>query len=222
MVGDRFRPNPMVKVKICGITNLEDALNAIDAGCDALGFVFYKKSPRYIEPKRAKEIIEKLPEKILKIGVFVNEKEKSIRSIANLCKLDMLQFHGNESPEFCQKFGGFRVIKAFRVKDKIDLSEILRYNTFAYLFDAFVKSKRGGTGKRFNWGLLRPLAGIRQQIFLSGGINANNAKRAIQVVWPDWIDVSSSVEIRPGKKDQTKVKEFIEAVNNRDSDHLYA
>lgn len=201
------------KVKICGITNLKDALNALEAGCDALGFVFYKKSPRYITPKEASGIIKNLPKNIFKIGVFVNEKEKNIRKIAKLCGLKMLQFHGDESCGFCKNFGGFKIIKAFRIKEKLDLSRILRYNTFAYLFDTFVKSRPGGTGKQFNWDLLACLD-IKQPIFLSGGINANNVKRAIQVIHPDWIDVSSSVELRPGKKDHSKVKELIKAVKS--------
>lgn len=211
--GHQVRRSP-VKVKICGITNLEDALNAVEAGCDALGFVFYKKSPRNILPEKARDIIDKLAKNAVKIGVFVNEKEKNIRKTAKLCLLDMLQFHGDESRGFCKKFKDSKVIKAFRIKDKIDLSKILRYNTFAYLFDTFVKSKPGGTGRSFNWDLLRYLGAIKKPVFLSGGLNAKNVKRAIQVVRPDWIDVSSSVEIRPGKKDHKKVKRFIELIKN--------
>ena len=202
----------MIKVKICGITNLEDALNSVKAGCNALGFVFYRKSPRYITPKKASRIIKHIPAHISKIGVFVNAKEKTIKRIAKLCNLDMLQFHGNESPEFCKKFKGYKIIKAFRVKDKMVPGQIIKYKTFAYLFDTFVKSKMGGTGKKFNWMLLRHLSSFRKLIFLSGGLNAKNVKEAIKQVRPDWLDVSSSVEIKPGKKDHKKVKEFIEIV----------
>jgi phosphoribosylanthranilate isomerase len=124
----------------------------------------------------------------------------------------MIQFHGNESPEFCKKFKGYKIIKAFRVKDKIELKNLLNYKTFSYLFDTFVKSKMGGTGKKFNWTLGRHLKGLRKLIFLSGGLNARNVTEAIKQVRPDWLDVSSSVEIRPGKKDYKKVKEFIEIV----------
>jgi len=202
----------MIKVKICGITNLEDALNSVNAGCDAVGFVFYKKSPRYITPQKAKGIINRLSPDVIKIGVFVNAKEKQVKRIAKLCNLDMLQFHGEESPEFCDKFNGFKVIKEFRINDRIDLKNMLKYKPFAYLLDTFVKSKRGGTGKQFNWELAKHINGIKKPIFLSGGLTAKNVKRAIKQVRPDWVDVSSSVEIKPGKKDHKKVKEFIETV----------
>src|SRR3989338_3327711 len=201
----------MIKVKICGITNLEGALDSVKAGCNALGFVFYRKSPRYLTPKKASRIIKHIPPYILKVGVFVDAKEETIKRIAKLCNLDMLQFHGNESPEFCQKFKGYKIIKAFRVKDKIDLENLLNYKTFAYLFDTFVNSKSGGTGKKFNWARVRHLKGLRKPIFLSGGLNAKNVKEAIRKAHPDWVDVSSSVELKPGKKDSKKVKEFIEA-----------
>ena len=204
----------MVKVKICGITNLEDARDSVKAGCNALGFVFYKKSPRYIEPDKAKAIIERLPKNIIKIGVFVNGKEKEIKKVARLCRLDMLQFHGDESPEFCKRFKGYKIIKAFRVKDKINLSKISIYKTFAYLFDTFVKSRIGGTGKSFNWKLLDALDRISCPVFLSGGLNAKNVKEAIKKVKPAWVDASSSLEIRPGKKDRNKIREFINVVKN--------
>ena len=201
----------MVKVKICGITNLEDALNSVRAGCDALGFVFYKQSPHYITPQKAKQIIKKLPKDIIKVGVFVNAKEETIRHIAKFCGLDILQFHGNEYPEFCQRFKGGKIIKAFRIKDKIDLLKILRYKTFAYLFDTFIKSKPGGTGRKFNWELLKDLEDIKRPIFLSGGLNEKNIKEALESVHPAWVDVSSSVEIKPGKKDYKKIRKFIKA-----------
>ena len=202
----------MVKAKICGITNLDDAKVSLGAGCDALGFVFYKKSPRYIAPPLAKEIIVQLPKNILKTGVFVNEKEKEIKKIARLCNLDILQFHGDESPEFCDKFNGYKVKKAFRVKRCLDAKSVSRYKPFAYLFDTFTKSKAGGTGKRFDWRLIRHINGLKRPVFLSGGLSAKNVEDAIRCVHPDWVDVCSSVEIRPGKKDHRKVKEFIKAV----------
>ena len=202
----------MVKVKICGITNLEDAKASACAGCDAVGFVFYKKSSRYIVPEKARDIIKQLSGRIIKIGVFVNAREKTVKRIAKLCGLNILQFHGKESLKFCSKFKGHKIIKAFRVKDKIDPRQILKYKTFAYLFDTFVKSESGGTGKNFNWKLVRHIDGLTRPVFLSGGLTANNVKKAIEVVQPDWVDVSSSVEIKPGKKDGKKVKEFIGAV----------
>jgi phosphoribosylanthranilate isomerase len=201
----------MVKVKICGITNLEDARASVDAGCDALGFVFYKKSPRYIAPERARWIIKHLPPYIIKIGVFVNAREKSIRRIAKLCGLKILQFHGNESPQFCAKFKDYKIIKAFRVGDSIDLKELLKYKVFAYLFDTLIKLKIGGTGKKFNWELISRLDGLKCPIFLSGGLHAKNVKEAIKTVHPDWVDACTCLEMRPGKKDHKQVREFVSA-----------
>jgi phosphoribosylanthranilate isomerase len=205
----------VVRVKICGITNLKDALASVDAGCDALGFAFFKKSPRYIRPEKAGRIARALPRSLIKIGVFVNAREKSIKRIAKLCCLDMLQFHGNESPEFCRRFKGYKIIKVFRVKDRIDREDLLKYRPFAYLFDTFVKSKPGGTGEKFNWKLIRHLKGIRQPIFLSGGLSAGNVRKAIKVAHPDWVDVCSSIELVPGRKDHLKVKKFIKAAKGR-------
>jgi phosphoribosylanthranilate isomerase len=204
----------MVRVKICGITNLADARGTIVAGADALGFVFYKKSPRYIAPQQAACLIRKLPRKILKVGVFVNSRESYIRKVARQCGLDLLQFHGQESPAFCRRFARYRVIKDFRVKDKIGRKDILRYKVFAYLFDAFSPAKFGGTGKRFNWRLLRDLGKIKRPVFLSGGLNARNVRQAIRLARPDWIDVSSSVEASPGKKDAAKLRAFINKVGD--------
>lgn len=201
-----------IKAKICGITNLEDALASINAGCDALGFVFYKKSPRYINPEKAYEIIRRLPKNIIKVGVFVNSKENTIKDIAKTCGLDILQFHGDESPEFCGRFKDYKVIKAFRIKDGLDLEDVLRYNPFAYLFDTYVKSKPGGTGKTFNWELIKHVDDIKRPIFLSGGLTEKNVRDAIEKVRPDWVDVSSSVEIIPGKKNHKKIKEFLKVV----------
>lgn len=199
----------MVKVKICGITNLEDARAAVNAGCDALGFMFYKKSPRYISPLKAKAIIRQLPKNIVKIGVFVNARKEDVARIAKLCRLNMLQFHGSESPEFCLQFCNYKVIKAFRIKNKIDLKQILRYKTFAYLFDAFVRHKPGGTGKQFNWDLMTGLSGVKQPVFLSGGLNPGNVSRAVNKVRPEWVDASSSLENYPGKKDKAKMDKFV-------------
>jgi len=205
----------MVKVKICGITNLQDAQAAVEAGCDALGFVFYKRSPRYIAPEKAKEIIKQISKQVIKVGVFVNTEEKTIKNIAKLCGLDILQFHGNESPKFCQRFRHYKIIKAFRIKNRIGSKNILKYRASAYLFDAFVKSRPGGTGRKFDWSLIRDIIDdIKRPIFLSGGLTKDNVKVAIKVINPDWVDVSSSVEIRPGKKDMEKIKKFVDIVKS--------
>jgi phosphoribosylanthranilate isomerase len=201
----------MVKVKICGITNREDALASFKAGCDALGFLFYKKSPRYIDPRRACRLIAQLPPKVIKIGVFVNAREATVRRIAGSCKLDMLQFHGDESPEFCARFKGYKIIKAFRIKKKIDLRKIAQYKVFAYLLDTYDRARRGGSGKQFDWSLACRLTEIRATVFLSGGLTEKNVRHAIQKVHPQWVDASSSLEASPGKKDHGKLSKFVKA-----------
>ncbi|MDD5347917.1 MAG: phosphoribosylanthranilate isomerase [Candidatus Omnitrophica bacterium] len=206
----------MVKVKICGITNLPDAQAAVGAGCDALGFVFYKKSPRYIEPRRAAEIIRGLPKQVVKIGVFVNASERFIRKTARLCRLDMLQFHGEESPAFCRRFRGFKVIKGFRVKDGIDIRGCLRYRVFAYLFDAFSSRAYGGTGRTLRWSFVaRDLAGVKTTIFLSGGLDERNVARAIRCIRPAWVDASSCLEKAPGEKDHARIRGFVRKAKRR-------
>lgn len=201
----------MAKVKICGITNLDDARAAVNAGCDALGFVFFKKSPRYIEPDRAKEIIRQIPKRIIKIGVFVNSAERLVKRIAASCKLDILQFHGAQSPEFCAKFKSYKIIKVFRVKNKIDRNQLRKYDAFAFLFDSFTRSKIGGSGKKFDWELIGCLAGSAKPVFLSGGLDEKNVRLAIKAAKPDWVDVSSGIELSPGKKDHKKMEKFIRA-----------
>jgi phosphoribosylanthranilate isomerase len=202
----------MVKIKICGITNLEDALNSVKSGCAALGFVFYKKSPRYISPGKAWRIIKKIPKNIFKVGVFVNSPKEEVERIAKLCGLDMLQFHGDESADFCSQFAGYKTIKAFRLKGVFSLKDIKEYRTFAYLFDTYNREKLGGTGKAFDWKRLNGLRKIKKPVFLAGGLTPKNVAAAVERVRPDWVDVSSSVEIRPGKKDHNKIKKFIEEV----------
>ncbi|MBU0549266.1 MAG: phosphoribosylanthranilate isomerase [Candidatus Omnitrophica bacterium] len=199
----------MVKVKICGITNLEDALYSLEQGADALGFVFYKKSPRYIKPEQAKAIIKKLPRGVKKVGVFVNAKEASIKKIAASLRLDILQFHGNESRVFCRKFRRFKVIKAFRLKDKISPVDITDYEVWAYLFDTYAKNKFGGTGKQFNYSCLSGLGALGKTIFLAGGLNQRNVSKALKLFPASWVDASSSLEKYPGKKDKAKLKKFI-------------
>jgi phosphoribosylanthranilate isomerase len=199
----------MVKVKICGITNLEDALYAVKQGADALGFVFYKKSPRYIKPEKARVIISKLPKFVKKVGVFVNARESTIKRLTRNLKLDMLQFHGDESDDFCRRFRNFKIIKAFRVRKKIHLTDLSKYNVWAYLFDTFARNKFGGTGEKFDWRLLSGLKGLKKTIFLSGGLNPQNIRKALKSFSAHWVDSSSSLEKYPGKKDFRKVKRFI-------------
>lgn len=205
----------MVKVKICGITNLEDALFSYFAGADALGFVFYNKSPRYITPLKARKICLILPKKVLRVGVFVDASVARVRKIARACRLDLLQFHGHESAAYCQKFPGYRVVKAFRVRGKQDLAGVSEYKTFAYLFDSFSALRPGGTGNKFNWKILPRAAKIGRTVFVSGGLSAGNVRRAIQQLAPDWVDLSSSLESRPGKKDHRLILKFMQALPKR-------
>lgn len=213
----------MVKVKICGITNLEDALFSYFSKADALGFIFYKKSSRYIDPQKVCNIARILSKKISLVGVFVNEKVSIVKKIAKLCKLDMLQFHGEESLEYCQQFKGYKVIKAFRVRTKNDLADIAKYKTFAYLFDSFSHVNPGGSGKRFNWKILAQTDTIelikvnrdkntKPVVFLSGGLTCANVKQAIKLLKPDWVDLSSGLELKPGKKDHQKIQKFMQVV----------
>ena len=201
----------MVKVKICGVTNLEDALAALFSGADAIGFVFYKNSPRFIEPLKARNISRILPKKILRAGVFVNAPGIKVKQAAKLCNLDILQFHGDESPGYCGQFPGYKVVKAFKVAGKIDLAKIKKYQTYGCLFDAFSKNQSGGTGKKFNWNLLKNIDKISGQVFLAGGLNSRNVKSAVKRLRPDWVDASSSLESRPGKKDHKKIQQFVKA-----------
>jgi phosphoribosylanthranilate isomerase len=212
----------MVKVKICGITNLEDAMSAIAGGADAIGFVFYPKSPRYVRPEDASRIIGKLSKKAMRvkrIGVFVNARPARIKRCAALCKLDMVQLHGNESPLVCGRCQPLPVIKAFRVAGPVDTLKLSSYKTFAYLFDTYAAETKGGTGTVFDWkslGGIRGRRGLRVPggIFLSGGLNSRNVGKAIRMVQPEWVDVSSSLESRPGRKDRRKIAAFINAAKN--------
>jgi phosphoribosylanthranilate isomerase len=201
----------MIKVKICGITNLEDALAALFSGAGALGFIFYKKSPRYISPLKARNISRILPKKISRVGVFVDEDARTVKKLARFCGLDMLQFHGRETPAYCRKFKGYKVIKAFLVKKELDLAKISEYKGCAWLFDTYTKGSSGGTGKKFNWNLLRNAVKMKHPVFLSGGLTARNVGRSIKLLKPDWVDVSSALESMPGKKDHKKIKRFIQA-----------
>ena len=203
-----------IKVKICGITNLEDALASFFAGSDALGFVFYKKSPRNIGLNQAQNISRILPKKILRVGVFVDEDISTVKKIAQACALDMLQFHGQESPDYCQKFKGYKIIKAFRIAKPSDLDKISGYKTDAYLFDSFSPVQIGGTGNKFNWKILAQTAKMKPIVFISGGLTASNVAKAVELLKPDWVDVSSSIESRPGKKDHKKIQRFIQTVRS--------
>lgn len=196
----------MIKIKICGITNIEDALAAVEAGADALGFVFFEKSPRNILPEQAAAIIRRLPPFVQTVGLFVNEQVAVINSIADRCGLDIVQLHGDETPEFCTGVKR-RVIKAFRVRDQSSLDQIGEYDVTACLLDAWSPAARGGTGETFNWELAAAAAASRC-IVLAGGLTPENVAEAMAAVRPYAVDVSSGVEIAPGCKDRRKMFEF--------------
>ena len=197
----------MVKVKICGITNLEDALAAAEAGADAIGFVFYPESPRFIDPGKARAIIARLPAFITSVGVFVDESEDLIRRIIREGGIQVLQFHGSESPILCTRFRE-KAVKAIRIKDEESIREMQMYDVDTFLLDTMVEGIRGGTGKTFNWKYAE-MAKEHGRIILSGGLNASNVGEAIRRVRPYGVDVSSGVEISPGKKDHHKIIEFV-------------
>lgn len=198
-----------VRVKICGITNLYDALAAVDFGADALGFVFFSKSPRCISYNKAAEIIRKLPSFITTVGVFVNEKIENIEKAIYSTGIDVVQLHGDEPPEMCNL--SRRIIKAIRVKSHESLDPLIKYKdkVSAFLLDTFTPNVFGGSGQIFNWDIAidaKPFG----RIILSGGLTTDNIVEAIRRVKPYGVDVSSSIESEKGKKDHKKMKLFIE------------
>jgi phosphoribosylanthranilate isomerase len=197
----------MVRVKICGITNQKDAFAALDAGADALGFVFYNGSPRNIAREDAARIIEQLPPFIQTVGLFVNESIETINNIADLCGLDVIQLHGDETPQFCNSINR-RVIKALRIKDISSLEPLESFNVAGMLLDAWSPSEQGGTGRTFNWDIAE-IASQKKQIILAGGLSPDNVTEAIRKVRPYAVDVSSGVESSPGVKDHMLLRDFI-------------
>lgn len=200
----------ITKVKICGITNYEDAVAAMDFGADLLGFNFYSKSPRYIAPSEAADIINQLPGFIDIVGVFVNAPIEEIHNTKQICSLNWVQLHGDEDPEFCNSLRSHDVktMKAIRVKDKTDIERTKSFFTDAILLDAFNPKKYGGTGISFDWNII---GHIGKRIFLAGGINPDNAATAVKLgVYG--IDVCSGVETSPRKKDHKKMKQLFDNI----------
>src|SRR5215467_1791538 len=202
------------KVKICGITNADDAAAAVEAGADALGFNFYRKSPRYIEPALAKQIVAGLPPFVMPVGVFVNEDVTTVRSIMDDCGLTMAQLHGDESAAYCEQLAR-PVIKALRLKDRgsfLTLAEFQgRGGVRGFILDTFSESAYGGTGQVSDWGLASEAA-KSTTILLAGGLTSANVGEAIRAVRPYGVDVSSGVESAPDKKDHDKIRAFLDAV----------
>ena len=212
----------MVRVKICGITSEQDALKAANAGAWAVGFVFYKKSPRYVSPFKARKIIEGLPPFITPVGVFVNQGQGAISDIITHTGLRVVQLHGDEDPHFCQRLRrlNVKVIKAVRVGADIDLNNLEAYKVDAFLFDTLVDGAYGGTGKAFDWSVLKALKSSHVPMIISGGLNSQNVIEPVNALRPYAVDVSSSVELEPGRKDGKKIKEFIDIVSYITGPHV--
>ncbi len=200
----------MIKIKVCGITNHDDALFAAECGVDALGFNFYRKSPRYIAPEKAAEIINQLPPFVVPVAIFVNEREEKIRNIMFTTGIKVLQFHGDERPDFCERFAT-RVIKAFQVRDKESLQQMAHYRVSAFLLDSYREGLRGGTGETFDWHLA-VVAKTFGRVVLAGGLTPENVAGAVKLVQPYAVDVAGGVEKEKGVKDHGMIKKFVAEV----------
>lgn len=201
----------MVKIKICGITNISDAYLAVGYGVDALGFIFYPKSERYVMPKKAKEIIQNLPCEIIKVGVFVNQEIEEVKEITKFGGLDLIQLHGDESPVYCSQFPISSLIKAVSPRGEEDIRELRNYPVRAILVDRREPGAYGGTGKTADWRLAIKVKET-YPLILAGGLNEENVREAIETVRPQAVDINSGVEISPGKKDPNKLRRIIEIV----------
>jgi len=202
-------------VKICGITTIDDALFCVSEGVCALGFNFYSKSPRYISPENACNIISKLPPFISAVGLFVNEPKETVENIMNITGIDTLQFHGDETAEYCLNFKAKKVIKALRIKDKNDINRIFEYDVNGYLLDSYHPDLYGGSGLAFSWNMLTSLKN-RDRIIVAGGINPDNIANLLQNVIPYGIDICSGVEKAPGLKDKNKIEKIMKVVSLRE------
>jgi phosphoribosylanthranilate isomerase len=199
-----------VKIKICGLTNVEDALAAVEAGADLLGFVLWEKSLRHVTVERAREIARQLPPGTQRAGVFVDATVEQVMFSLRTCDFSALQFHGSETPSFCRQFG-VMTIKAFRVRDADSLRAIAGYDTDAFLLDSQVEGRLGGTGETFDWSLAAAAMKFGRPVFLAGGLTPENVAAAIRTAQPYGVDVSSGVESAPGKKDHRKMRDFVAA-----------
>jgi len=201
------------KIKICGITNFDDAAAAVEAGVDALGFVLYRKSPRYIEPHLVKQIIAELPPFVLPVGVFVNEDAKVVRDLMDSCGLVLAQLHGDETATYCETLGR-PVLKAIRLKDRPSFLALAEFRGRAgvrgLLLDAYSEDAYGGTGRTTDWSLAAEVARAAA-VLLAGGLTAENVGAAVRTVRPYGVDVSGGVEDRPGQKNREKMRAFVQA-----------
>ena len=199
-----------VTVKICGITSEADALAAAEAGVDAIGLMFYEGSPRHVTLEQAKAISAALPPHVMRVGVFVNAEEAFVHQALTECMLNILQFHGDETPEECSRYP-VMTLKAFRVQGEGTLAQLEAYPSAGYLLDAYVKDALGGTGATFNWDLAVRAQEFGKPIFLAGGLTPENVAEAVRKVQPFGVDVSSGVEIEPGRKDAEQMRTFVAA-----------
>jgi phosphoribosylanthranilate isomerase len=211
----------MVRIKICGITSLEDARAAVAAGADMLGFNFYRQSPRFIEPAQVKSIIgalrSEVDDSISLVGVFVNEPTAdSVVRVLEETGLDAAQLHGDESVEFCQRLkqslNGTYLIKVLRVIGRFTPRETEAYDADAIMLDAFHSEMRGGTGEVFDWSIARTVRDLVPSLILAGGLSPENVSQAIAQVQPYAVDACSSLESSPGQKDVHRMKAFVQAV----------
>ena len=201
-----------MRVKICGITNVEDAVAAVEAGADALGFMFFAESKRNITFELAAAIIRELPPFVARTGVFVDASEEFIRRAVETTGIDTVQLHGTETPEFCRKLAPAKIVKAFRIRDEESLRECLPFRDYAWLLDSYVAGAQGGTGVVFNWNVAVEATRHSRMIILAGGLKPETVGEAVRKVRPYAVDVSSGVESSPGKKDHARIRQFVEAV----------
>lgn len=207
----------MTLVKVCGITNLEDALAAIEAGADMLGFNFYARSPRHVVPADARRVVERMPEGVACVGVFVNEPSpEAVLEMARESGVSAVQLHGDETPEFCRALEGFTTIKALRVGKDYGVETAAAFDTDAVLLDAYAPDAFGGTGHTFDWTLARATREAVPRLFLAGGLKPSNVAAAIESVGPYAVDVCSGVETSPGRKSFRLMRELVAAVRLSD------
>ena len=203
----------MTLIKVCGITNLNDAHAAVAAGADALGFNFYKLSPRYIAPESARGIIDTLPGSILTVGVFVNEESpEAVKAIANRSGVKAVQLHGDESPDYCRALNS--VIKNFSVSTSFDIEQIRAYEVDAIMLDTKDNRLHGGTGRVFDWSIAQQVSRVVPKLYLAGGLSPENVAGAIEMVHPYAVDACSSLEDKPGIKNHARMRIFVSAVRS--------
>jgi phosphoribosylanthranilate isomerase len=203
-----------MKVKVCGITSYEDAVMVLDQGVDALGFNFFPPSPRYLKPADARSILRRLPPFVTTVGLFVNVADADqVSEMATAAAVQVLQLHGDETPDYCRRFANWPLIKALRIGGNEIPRDLDAYSVQAFLLDAKDDALFGGTGRSFDWKLARDIQRIRP-IILAGGLRPDNVREAIRVVAPYGIDVCSGVESAPGKKDVNKLRQFMNEVRN--------